>query len=69
MGNAAYRRRRAPEIASPNLIQQYSGNSDFIPRSRSLTMTQAPWHVTQWIDPFDPYPKGATVPVLLVIPK
>ncbi len=35
----------------------------------SFTTTDAPWNVTQWIDPLDPHPKITSVPVLVIIRK
>ena len=35
----------------------------------SFTTTDAPWNVTQWIDPLDPHPKLTTMPILIVIRK
>jgi hypothetical protein len=37
--------------------------------SDSFTTTSAPWNVTQWVDPYDPYPKIVTMPIILVIRK
>ncbi|CAF4874512.1 unnamed protein product, partial [Rotaria sp. Silwood1] len=65
MGNAAYRQGRDSTIEISNFTQHYGGNSDFVAHSRAVTMNPAPWDVTQWIDPFEPYPKINSLPVLL----
>lgn len=33
----------------------------------SFTTTTAPWNVTQWVDPFDPHPKVASIPIIIVV--
>ncbi|CAF0736452.1 unnamed protein product [Rotaria sordida] len=71
MGTAAYRQWRAPDFQklSPYSAQQHDGNVDYFSRSHSYIMTEAPWDVTQWIDPFEPQTKMTTMPVLLIIRK
>ena len=35
----------------------------------ALITSNAPWNITQWIDPFDPHPKVTTMPLVLVVRK
>lgn len=66
-------------------MQNLHGQSDYRPHARknsfrlntNLSMNflgrfvtaDAPWNITQWVDPFDPHPKTPTMPVILVVRK
>ncbi|CAM4747948.1 unnamed protein product [Rotaria magnacalcarata] len=71
MGNTAFRERRIPQIPEPmpHNRSYYRGQSDFVPRSRNFVTSEAPWNVTEWIDPIEPHPRLTSVPVLLVVRK
>ncbi|CAF3380285.1 unnamed protein product [Rotaria socialis] len=71
MGNTVFRERRAPQIPEPMPYNRsyYRGQPDFVPRSHHFATHEAPWNVTQWIDPIEPHPKLASIPALLVVRK
>ncbi|CAF1668661.1 unnamed protein product [Adineta ricciae] len=69
MGNVAYKVKHPHELLHSSSAPKH-GPSDYGAHSRSsFTTTDAPWNVTQWIDPLDPHPKLNTMPILIVIRK
>ena len=52
------------------LFGHWTINYQFIDEFLGRFVTaDAPWNITQWVDPFDPHPKMPTMPVILVVRK
>ncbi|CAF0881510.1 unnamed protein product [Adineta steineri] len=69
MGNAAQKIIHAHELLQSNALPLRQGYSDYRSHSQPFTTTDAPWNVTQWIDPLDPHPKITTMPILVIVRK